>query len=1046
MMAPGAMEHDLRPQPASSGHPPQPALAAVAPLHTAIPGRARFRIVGLAGTPAAKQAIERDLGQHAGIRAVDASLLTGNVLVIYEVSQPLEDIIRILSAASAPWADLASAPAPAAQAAAAPARRPVPAAPEQSASTWHDKDAQAAIKHFGSAKTRGLTRPAAAARLEKYGANQLPEAPKPSNTAMFLRQFASLPVALLGVSAALSLLTGGLAEAVVIAAVVASNAAIGYATEKETEKTLNALGKEVETVAQVIRDGQLQQIPSWALVPGDLLALRQGQQVGADARLIEARNLTVDEASLTGESLPVLKSPARLATLDTPLAERSNMVYMGTLVTGGSGLAVVVATGAQTEIGLISHLVSSTETPKTPIQKQLDQMGTQLVLLSAAACGLVGIIGLARGYGLLQMLKATISLGVAAVPEGLPTVATTTLVLGIRRMRRHKVLVRRLSAVETLGALQVICLDKTGTLTLNRMSVLALYTGGRHIFYEEGLLCRGSRPVNPYTHDELLRLLHVGVLCSESTVEQRQGNEVINGSPTENALIELAVGCGVNVHQLRARYPLCKMTYRAEQRPWMASIHTMDDQRWLVAIKGSPEAILARCRWLIRDGQKIELDDALRAQLLHENERMAQDALRVLAMAYTETTGDMPDADDPRDLSWLGLVGMADPIRHGVKSFIELFHQAGIQTVMITGDQSATACAIGRTLNLGGNGDMHSMDAQALERMGSAALGDAVKDINIFARVSPADKLKIVQALQQTGQVIAMTGDGINDSPALKAADVGIAMGDTGTPVAHRVADVVLEEGNLQTLIVAVSQGRTIYNNIRKALHFLLATNLSEIEVMLGSMALGMGQPLNAMQLLWINLLTDVFPAIALSAEPAEPDILQRPPRDPAAPIIQRSDFRRYARESLLMTGSTLFAYGYGRMRYGAGGQASTLAFHTLVSAQLLHAVVCRSDTHGVFSRAHLPANRYLQAAIGGSFALQALAGLFPPLRSLLGITPLGVIDFAVVGAGAVVPFVLNEMAKPDGKPAAAWPERPRSDSRLPAAPLHALGQLKAER
>lgn len=1025
------MENDLQAQPAASGHPTPP--AAVEPLHTAIPGRARFRIVGLAGTPAAKQAIERSLGQLAGIRGVDASLLTGNVLVIYEAGQPLEDIIRILSAASAPWASQVAA-ATTAPKPPAPTRQPATAVPARAAAdAWHDKDAQAAIKHFGSTKTRGLTHQEAVARLDKYGANQLPEAPKPSNAAMFLRQFASLPVALLGVSAALSLLTGGLAEAVVIAAVVASNAAIGYATERETEKTLNALGKEVETTAQVIRDGRLLQIPSHALVPGDLLALRQGQQVGADARLIEARNLTIDEASLTGESLPVLKSPVRMAAADAPLAERSNMVYMGTLVTGGSGLAVVVATGAQTEIGLISHLVSSTETPKTPIQKQLDQMGTQLVLLSAAACGLVGLIGLARGYGLLQMLKATISLGVAAVPEGLPTVATTTLVLGIRRMRRHKVLVRRLSAVETLGALQVICLDKTGTLTLNRMSVLALYTGGRHIFYEEGLLCRGSRPVNPYSNDELLRLLHVGVLCSESTVEQLQGSEVINGSPTENALIELAVGCGVNVQQLRARYPLLKMTYRAEQRPWMASIHEMGDRRWLVAVKGSPEAVLARCRWLIRDGEKIELNDALRRQLLRENEQMARDALRVLAMAYSETTGDLPDADDPRDLSWLGLVGMADPIRHGVKSFIELFHQAGIQTVMITGDQSATACAIGRALNLGGNGEMHSMDAQMLERKGPAKLGEAVKDINVFARVSPADKLKIVQALQQTGQVIAMTGDGINDSPALKAADVGIAMGDTGTPVAHRVADVVLEEGNLQTLIVAVSQGRTIYNNIRKALHFLLATNLSEIEVMLGSMALGMGQPLNAMQLLWINLLTDVFPAIALSAEPAEPDILQRPPRDPGAPIIQRSDFRRYARESLLMTGGTLFAYGYGRMRYGAGAQASTLAFHTLVSAQLLHALVCRSDLHGVFSREHLPPNRYLQAAIGGSFALQALAGVFPPLRSLLGITPLGFTDLAVAGVGAVAPFMLNEMAKPDGRPIAAWPDRPGAAPRLPA-------------
>lgn len=859
-----------------------------------------------------------------------------------------------------------------------------------------------------SSRTHGLASSQAAQRLKQYGPNRLPEAVPRSALSIFLNQFNSLPVLLLGASAAISVFTGGLVDAAVILSVVLINAGIGFFTESQAEKTINALTSMVRRSALVLRGDRLEELPTEQVVPGDVLTLAPGSYVAADARLLEIRNLTVDESALTGESQPVLKSPERLYQEDMPLADRLNMVYMGTMVTGGSGLAVVVGTSKYTEIGAIQALMGETRPPETPMQRQLDQLGNQMVLMSGATCGLVFVIGLLRGYGFTQMLMASVSLAVAAVLEGLPTVATTTLALGLRTMRRHHVLIRRLEAVETLGSVQVICMDKTGTLTMNQMSVLSLYAGMERITVADGDLFGARGRVSPYVNDGLLRLIHVAVLCNETEVKGAQGAYVLNGTATERALMQLAISSGVAVSQLRRQYPLLKVEYRAENRNYMSTLHATEAGTQLLAVKGSPSEVLALCRSYVKDGVKYELTEADRAAILNENERMAAEALRVLGFAYGEEGIDIRQ----RSLIWLGLAGMADPVRRGVKELILLFHQAGIKTVMVTGDQSATAYAIGKELSLNGGGHLEILDSSHLERIDPQVLSSLVQKIDIFARVSPANKLQIVQGLQRAERVVAMTGDGINDGPALKAADIGIAMGHTGTDVARTVADVILEDDNLETMIVAISQGRTIYNNIRKSVHFLMSTNLSEIAVMLSSIAAGLGQPLNPMQLLWINLLTDVFPALALSVEPPEPDVLRQPPRDPHQPIISQADLKRYGLESLNITASVMASYGYGILRYGLGPQANTLAFMTLTQAQLLHSYSCRSETHGIFSEDKLPSNRYLDLAAGGSLLLQILTVLVPGLRALLGTTPVGPVDVLAIAGGAVLPFIMNEARK----------------------------------
>jgi P-type Ca2+ transporter type 2C len=995
-------------------------------IHTVVRGRARFKVHDLYRADYLKQALETGIAAAPWIRFANASPLTGTLLVLFDANRSVEEVARLI-----------------AEQLLAAAAHPTAAAPIRSRPNAVEKvtrlhvyrqhqnvtDADPRIPHpdFGSqaphalghvrvlsalatTQTMGLSAAEAAIRLLRYGPNLIPERPRRSGLSIFLEQFMSLPVGLLGVSAAVSLATGGLLDAAVILCVVLINAGIGYVTESQAEKTINALAKVGPHSVLVLRDQTARQVPASDVVVGDILLLFPGARVPADARLLQTNRLSLDESPLTGESMPVSKDHEFVCSPDTALGDRRNMVYMGTMVTGGSGLGVVVATGVQTELGRIQSMVGETRPPDTPMQVQLNRMGTQLALLSGAVCGGVFVVGLLRGYSWLEMLKASISLAVAAVPEGLPAVATTTLALGIKEMRRHQVAVRHLAAVETLGAVQVFCLDKTGTLTLNRMTVVAIFCGDANLSVKEGRFILAGEMINPAERDELLRLLQIVTLCSETEFESGEKAQVLNGSATENAMVEAAMQAGIDVADLRHRYARLNVQYRSEGSPYMRTVHQLPDGNQLVAVKGSPAEVLAMCTTRIRDGARYVLDEAARSAILLENERMAGSALRVLGVAYADA--DIDDVAILQDLIWLGLIGMTDPIRDGMEELIHLFHRAGIKTVMITGDQSATAYAVGRQLRLSGDEPLQILDSTSLEKIDPALMAGLVQKVNVFARVSPSHKLEIVQALQRAGNVVAMTGDGINDGPALKAAEIGVAMGGAGSEVAHSVSDVVLENDNLQTMVIAVSQGRTIYGNIRKALHFLLATNFTEIEVMLAGVALGQGQALNPMQLLWINLISDIFPGLALSLEPPEPDILERPPRDPSEPIIRASDLKRMALESAVISTGSLAGYGYGLMRYGPGAQAGTIAFTTLTFGQLLHAISCRSDSHSIFRAAGRPSNPYLNTAMGVSIGVQVLAAVVPGLRSLLGTTPLNLLDAVVVGAGATLPLLVNEATK----------------------------------
>lgn len=1049
-------------------------------IHTSVKGRARYNIKGLYRTESLKKYLELQLKEKKEIISFSANILTGNIVVFFDpncdtqtIASLIEDIVikyrenlRInrrtiinqkKQKGQFPEQSLDYSKSRNSN----PGfkeklRRFIIGAEEQKSEPWHLMETDAVLNFFGVNKNYGLSNKSAQERLKKYGPNVLPESVPRSGLSIFIDQFKSLPVVLLGASAVVSVLTGGIADAVVIIGVVAINALIGYATESQTEKTIHSLKKLIRPFASVIREGVLKEIEAEGVVPGDILIFRPGNFVPADARILEANNLSVDESALTGESMPVLKSTDSLKlesdnNYDIPLADRSNMVYMGTLITGGQGIAIVVATGKFTEIGKIQTLVEEASSPETPMERQLKEMGRQLVLISSGVCGVVFIIGLLRGYGLLQMLKTAISLAVAAVPEGLPTVATTTLALGIRRMRKHNVLIKHLEAVETLGSVQTICLDKTGTITLNKMSIVEVYTGMRCFKFYEGkfvesdngritrsILSHKRKCTNPHLWDELHALICISVLCNESMVTKDKNEYIVNGSPTENALVHAAISFGVNVLTLRKRFPLLKVLHRSENRNYMVTIHNIKirgsktNQGNIIAIKGSPNEVLSMCGFHIKDGEKIILTEDDRLKIEAENERMAGDALRVLGVAYLYIddnvekaehdkirdcsenliNSDSPDFFSSNRFVWLGLIGMADPIRHGVKDVIGSFHKAGIDTIIITGDQSPTAYAIGKELNLSRGERLEILDSTHLAKMEPAVLKALVKRVHVFARVSPAHKLLIVKALQSSGRVVAMTGDGINDGPALKAADIGIAMGHTGTDVAREVADVVLEDDNLETMIIAISQGRTIYNNIKKSVHFLLSTNISEIVVMFTGILGGLGQPLNAMQLLWINLISDIAPGLALALEPPEPDILTRPPRKPDEPIIKPSDLKRIFFESSVLSAGSLGAYLYGIGRYGMGQRAGTLAFMSLTIGQILHAISCRSDHYSILDGHELPANRYLDVAVVGSLLLQLLTIVIPGLRNLLQITPISLTDAVIVGSSAIVPLVVNESTK----------------------------------
>ena len=975
----------------------------------------RLRVRGLLGSPALAGWIEAQAaraGPRAGVARLRASSDTGVVRAAGDpaaIERWLADCLAEYfgepprrpgrAAALRPPSPRATrvpvpvrdATPPRSRAAKAQAKR-VPAASESRPTDWHAVPMAALWRQLGSG-AEGLTAAEAAQRLARDGPNRILDIAGRSDAEILVDQFKSVPVALLAGSGAVSLASRAWADAAAIGTVIAANAGIGFYTERQAEQTVSSLRKLAPGQARVLRDGVEHNVSTDDVVVGDVLLLKPGVAVAADARVIEAYRLSTNEAPLTGESRQVRKEPVDALPQETPVGERRNMVFMGTMVSGGMGKAVVVATGERTMLGGIRRLAQASEQPYTRLQTELDGLGRNLAIGAAALCAGVFGLGLLRGRAPGQMLRTAVSLGVAAIPEGLPTVATSLLAAGIRTLRNRNVFARKLDAVENLGAVDVVCFDKTGTLTENRMRVEALVFG-----LHRRRLARGARLELPA--DWLL------VAALNNELETRNGQ--LTGSATEMALVEFAQAHGADVLALRRRHPQVAVKHRSEHHPYMVTLHGPAAGGWLLTVKGRPQEVLARCtRW--HDGRRVvALTPARRRQLLALNDELAADGHRVLALAVRRQKDRV--LGKTRELTWLGLVGLADPVRPGIAESIARFKRAGIRPVMLTGDQPGTAEAVAAQIGLGGPGSV--ADAGALPE-DAGQPGDAVDRAAGFARTSPGMKLTIVKALQSRGHVVAMTGDGINDGPALKSADVGVAMGASGTDFAHAMSDLVLQDDHPDGLLAAIAEGRTAYLNVKKAVRYLVSTNVSELAATALCVAAGLPEPLDPLQLLWTNLITDVSPAIALGLEPPEPDILERPPFPRADGFLTRADWGRVAVDGGMITAAAMAAYLYGITRYGPGPRAQTLAFMTMTSGQLLYALTARSDAPlSLIGNSRLRANPWLTRTVLVSLAAQAGTVLFPPLRALLRTTPIGLADAGVVLAAAAAPALAREAIK----------------------------------
>jgi Ca2+-transporting ATPase len=876
-----------------------------------------------------------------------------------------------------------------------PASRSPAAKPTRDSARHHHGGLKTLLKEL-HANIEGLDSRDAADRLERQGPNEIRDVTARSDFEILADQFKSVPVALLAGSGALALATRAVGDAAAIGTVLAANGAIGYVTERRAEQTVSALRKLAPRSATVLRDGEEVSVPAREIVVGDMLVLKPGDQIPADARVIESHRLSSNEAPLTGESLPVRKEAIDSLPLATPLGERRNMLHMGTVISGGTGRALVVATAERTALGSIRALAQTAETPRTRMQEELDGLGKRLAIGASGLCIGLFAVGLLRGRPALPLLRTAVSLGVAAIPEGLPTVATSLLAAGIRTLQKRNVYARRLDAIENLGAVDVVGFDKTGTLTQNRMSVASFVLGTRRFAFSE------PRDNDPELPADWMR---VCALCND--VEQTKDNGW-QGSATEIALIELVTAHGADVAGLRARHRRLDIKQRSEHHPYMVTLHGATRGESIVAMKGRPAEVLERCsHWF--DGRRVgPLTAPQRKRLLGENETLAALGQRVLALAIKRQKGRKLGATG--GLTWLGLVGLSDPLRPGIAESIARFRAAGIRTVMLTGDQLGTAQAVAREIGL--NGEQHVADAGALPE-DARQLGEAVERSTGFARSSPAMKLQIIRALQSKGHVVAMTGDGINDGPALKTADVGVAMGASGTDFAQAMSDLVLQDDHPDGLLAAIAEGRTSYLNVKKAVRYLVSTNVSELGLMGLSVVAGLPDPLDPLALLWTNLITDVSPAIALGLEPPEPDILQRPPFPRTSGLLTARDWKTVAIDGSMMTAAAMAAFLYGLARYGPTPRARTLAFMTLTSSQLLYALSARSEAPlKLFGRGRLRRNPWLTGTVVVSLGAQAATVLFPPLRGLLRTTPIGVVDAAVIAACATTPTLAREALK----------------------------------
>lgn len=860
----------------------------------------------------------------------------------------------------------------------------------------------------------GLASAEASSRLERHGPNRLRPPPRTSAVRILLRQFASVVVLLLLGASAIALVLGDWVEAAAIGAVLLLNAGIGFVVELRARRSMESLLHHQTRRASALRDGRIVELDAALLVPGDVVVLAAGDAVPADARLLDANDLATAEASLTGESMSVAKRVDAVLPAATPLPERVNLVYAGTSIATGSARAVVVETGATTELGRIGGLVGAVGEERTPLERKLDVLGARLVWITLAVAVVVLAVGVARDVPVGLVLRTAVALAIAAVPEGLPAVATIALAVGLSRMARRNAVVRRLHAVEALGSTTVVCTDKTGTLTAGEMTATRLVTLDGDIdvsgvgYGADGAFASGGETLAVDASPVLRRVLEVCALSARARITEVDGVWQVHGDPTDAALLVLARKGGMDPSVLASRLPSSGEVPFSARHRLTASLHEQSDGEVRAYVKGAPEEILRRCMQALRADGPIPLDDDGRATLLRRNEELGSAGLRVVALAF----GAAAEAEVAalRDLVFVALVGISDPPADGVRETIASLAAAGVRTVMVTGDQAGTAAAVAAALDLPARADDVVSGAE-LETWTAARLTERMGTASVLSRVSPEGKLRIVAALQDRGEIVAMLGDGVNDAAALRKADVGVAMGGRGTDVAREVASIVLRDDRFPTIGIAVEHGRVIYDNIRKFIFYLFSCNLAEVLVLLVAGVAGLPLPLLPLQILWLNLVTDTFPALALALEPGEPDVMRRPPRDPTAGILSPHFIRAIGFYAALITVSTLVAFGFG-LHAGRGYEyAVTLAFMTLALAQLLHLGNARS-TSAVLRPRRIVGNPVALGAVGLVLGLQLLAVYLPPLANVLQTQPIQRWDWLIVFGLALVPAVTGQVLR----------------------------------
>lgn len=866
---------------------------------------------------------------------------------------------------------------------------------------WWQMETKEAARRLETDEKQGLTSQMAAERLAQKGRNELAETDgKKSLFWRFLAQFDDFMILLLlgaaVVSVVISRLSGenDVLDAVMILGIVVLNAALGLFQESKAEKALEALKKMAAPHARVIRDGIVREIPAAEVVPGDLLLLETGDAVCADGRVVESRSLKTEESALTGEALPVEKTSVGGLPEETATGDRKNMVLAGGYVVYGKGKVLVTATGMDTEMGRIAAMLSHTSDSMTPLQKKLEQTGKQLGIGALAICALIFCMGILQEKPPFSMFMTAVSLAVAAIPEGLPAIVTIVLAMGTSRMSEKHTIVRRLSAVETLGGAQVICSDKTGTLTQNRMQVTT-WTDYSH-----------REPKNEDLRETVANLF---ALCNDCNVSD--GN--LQGEPTEKALGEYAQSMGIDFAALRRDMPRVGEIPFSSARKRMTTLHKTEDG-WISVTKGAPDILLGKCAFCMEGSGQVPFDDRRKSMARMVNGEMAAQALRVVAVAFRQWSEKPPLTEEAleRNLVFAGMAGMVDPPRPEVKEAVHLCRQAGIRPVMITGDHVLTAEAIGRELGIYQKGDCAVTGAE-LDKMSDKELETAAETCTVFARVAPEHKVRIVQAFQKRGNVVAMTGDGVNDAPALKTADIGCAMGKSGTEVAKGASDLILTDDNFATIVEAVREGRGIYDNIRKAVHFLLSSNIGEILTIFVAMLLGWAAPLLPIQLLWVNLVTDSLPAIALGMEPAEENIMERPPRKNTGSLFGDGLGGRILLEGVMIGVLALLAFGIGHVYFDQeDGYAvgRTMAFAVLSLSQLVHAFNMRGE--GSLGKLPFCSNKWLLMAFVVGATLQCVVIMMPPLAGVFQVVPLNGEQWLLTAALALAPLPLVELEK----------------------------------